>query len=217
MKQHTSDADELYVLGDLFDVWIGDDVVDAVAERVIAAFNQFSGAGGKLYFIHGNRDFLLGAEFAAATGGTILEEPYQLTLAGQQTLLLHGDSLCTQDKEYMAFRKQVRSEKWQQQTLALSKAERQVIANNMRAESKARGKILADEISDVTQSEVIRLMEQSGVSLLIHGHTHRQNRHSLTINNQPAERIVLGDWGETSSVLIVEDDHLELHNFSVTD
>jgi len=217
MQSQTSDADELYVLGDLFDVWIGDDVVDAVAKRVITAFKKFSSAGGRLYFFHGNRDFLLGADFAAATGGTILDEPYKITLAGRQALLLHGDTLCTKDIEYMAFRKEVRSEKWQLQTLALSKQERQAIASNMRAESMARGKTLTDEISDVTHSEVIKLMEQSAVSLLIHGHTHRQNRHSLTINHQPAERIVLGDWGETGCTLIVENNHLELHNFSLID
>ena len=213
MQQQASEADELYVLGDLFEVWIGDDAIDEMAERVIKAFRHFSDNVGKLYFIRGNRDFLLGERFADSTGGTFLVDPHRLNIAGQQTLLMHGDTLCTDDTEYMAFRKKVRSTTWQQHFLSMSIDQRRQIAREMRKASAARGKSMAEEISDVTQSEVNNLMEQSSVSLLIHGHTHRQARHPMTINDQPAERIVLGDWGIRGSVLTVENEQISLSNF----
>ena len=110
MQEQASKADELYVLGDLFEAWIGDDTIDPMAKRVINAFSQFSNQGGKLFFLHGNRDFLLGSTFAKATGGTILQEPHKMNIAGKKAILMHGDSLCTADKEYITFRNQVRSE-----------------------------------------------------------------------------------------------------------
>lgn len=215
MQQQAINADALYVLGDLFEVWIGDDAADPLAKKVITAFRQYSDDGGQLYFMHGNRDFLLGEVFWSATGGTLLSDPYPLQIAGQSALLMHGDSLCTEDKEYIAFRQKVRSVKWQSDLLSLSIDERREIAQDMRNQSIEKGKMLADEITDVTDAEVIKVMQQANASLLIHGHTHRQARHPLTINNQPAERIVLGDWGETGSVLIIENNHLEMLNFSL--
>jgi UDP-2,3-diacylglucosamine hydrolase len=215
MEQQASKADELYVLGDLFEAWIGDDAMDAMAKRVINAFSHFSKQGGKLFFIHGNRDFLLGDEFLKATAGSLLPDPYPITLANQQAVLMHGDSLCTQDKEYIKFRDLVRSKDWQEDFLSRTIDERTKIARDIRQQSSKRGKVLATEISDVTPSEVTTLMQEFNVSLMVHGHTHRQNRHSLTINNQPAERIVLGDWGKTGSVLSIEDNIISLTNFSL--
>ena len=212
MKHHAEQADELYVLGDLFEAWIGDDAMDAMALRVIDAFYLYSSQGGKLYFLHGNRDFLLGAEFIKATSGELLTDPHHLTLAGQSALLMHGDSLCTQDEEYMAFRALVRDETWQKQFLSLTLDERKHIAQDMRDKSSEHGKSLSEEISDVTPSEVIKIMEKEKVSLLIHGHTHRQARHDLG----KAERIVLGDWGDEGSVLVIEDNRISLNNFSFT-
>ena len=216
MQQQATEADELYVLGDLFEAWIGDDAVDPMAERVIKAFSQFSERVGKLFFLHGNRDFLLGKDFADATGGTILQDPHALTVAGKKTLLMHGDSLCTADEEYISFRNQVRSVQWQQQFLSQTIEQRQKIARDIRDGSKARGKEMSDDISDVTAAEVIRVMTKSDICLLIHGHTHRQARHQMTINNQPAERIVLGDWGTTGSVLIADEANLRLINFTLS-
>jgi len=216
MQQQAVHADQLYVLGDLFEAWIGDDAIDAFAEEVIQYFNDFSRKGGQLYFIHGNRDFLLGTEFATATGGTIVDEPHRITVAGQDALLMHGDALCTQDKDYMSFRNQVRNKQWQQQFLTQSIDQRLEIAATIRAESAARGKNASADITDVTQSEVSQLMQEQQVKLLIHGHTHRQARHSLIIDNQAAERIVLGDWGITGSVLVADNNKLSLKNFSLT-
>ncbi|MCP3674221.1 MAG: UDP-2,3-diacylglucosamine diphosphatase [Gammaproteobacteria bacterium] len=216
MQEQASEADELYVLGDLFEAWIGDDATNPMAERVINAFSQFSNRGGKLFFLHGNRDFLLGSDFAKATGGIILQEPHKMRIAGKKAILMHGDSLCTADKEYISFRNQVRSEQWQQQFLAQSVEQRQKIARDIRDSSQARGKDMNEEISDVAADEVNRIMTEYDVCLLIHGHTHRQARYPLTINNLSAERIVLGDWGATGSVLIAEDDNIHIHNFKLS-
>lgn len=215
MEQQAPKADELYVLGDLFEAWIGDDALDPLADRVIKVFNQYSSQGGKLYFMHGNRDFLLGETFAKTTGGQFLNDPYSLMLAGHSSLLMHGDSLCTQDEEYIAFRSLVRDPQWQQQFLSLSINERTNIAKDIRSQSKERGKTLPEQISDVTPSEVLRIMQQKQITLLIHGHTHRQARHDLTINKLQCERIVLGDWGETGSVLSISENSIELSNFSL--
>ncbi len=216
MQKQASEADELYVLGDLFEAWIGDDAIDPMAERVINAFSQFSNQGGKLFFLHGNRDFLLGSAFAQATGGAILQDPHPLHIAGKKAILMHGDSLCTADKDYIAFRNQVRSEQWQQQFLTQTIEQRKKIAREIRDGSKARGKDMNGAISDVAADEVNRIMTESDVRLLIHGHTHRQARHPLIINNLPAERIVLGDWGATGSVLVADNDSIHLYNFELS-
>ena len=215
MKQQASKADELYVLGDLFEAWIGDDAIDPMAKRVITAFSHFSKQGGKLFFIHGNRDFLLGNEFLKATSGNLLSDPHHISLANQNALLMHGDSLCTQDKEYIQFRNLVRTKQWQNEFLSQTIEQRTKIARDIRQQSSEHGQMLANDISDVTPSEVDKLMHKHNVSLLIHGHTHRQHRHTLTINDRPAERIVLGDWGETGSVLSIENQNILLSNFSL--
>ncbi len=215
MNNQAREADELFVLGDLFEAWIGDDTLNPMAKRIIAAFSQFSESGSKLFFIRGNRDFLLGADFASATGGTILQQPYLLKVAGQKTLLMHGDCLCTEDHEYIAFRKEARSVEWQQQFLSQTIEQRLVIARQIRDTSIAKRRQAIGQMGDVVDSEVRALMKKHDASLLIHGHTHRQNRHKFSIEDKPVERIVLGDWGATGSVLTVEDQQIELSNFSL--
>lgn len=215
MEKQASQADELYVLGDLFEAWIGDDALYPMAERVIATFRQFSDKGGKLFFIRGNRDFLLGSEFAYATGGTILHQPHLQNIAGQKTVLMHGDCLCIEDHEYIAFREQSRSPEWQEEFLSHSVEERLLIARQIRDTSIAKRRQAIGNMGDVVQKEVINLMRNSSATLMIHGHTHRQARHDFFIDGQGVERIVLGDWGETGSVLTVQDDEMELSNFSL--
>ncbi len=215
MEKQASDADELYVLGDLFEAWIGDDALYPMADRVIATFRQFSDKGGRLFFIRGNRDFLLSSEFAYATGGIILHQPHLLNIAGQKSILMHGDSLCTEDHEYIAFREQSRSTEWQEQFLSQSVEERLLIARQIRDTSISKRRQAIGNMGDVVQTEVINLMKTSSATLMIHGHTHRQARHDFTIDGQAFERIVLGDWGETGSVLTVQDDEIELSNFSL--
>ncbi len=215
MEKQATEADELYVLGDLFEAWIGDDALYPMADRVIATFKQFSNKGGRLFFIRGNRDFLLGSEFAYATGGIILHQPHLLNIAGQKSILMHGDSLCTEDHEYIAFREQSRSTEWQEQFLSQSVEERLLIARQIRDTSISKRRQAVGNMGDVVQTEVINLMKTSAATLMIHGHTHRQARHNFTVDGQAFERIVLGDWGETGSVLTVQDDEIELCNFSL--
>lgn len=188
-------ADALYILGDLFEAWIGDDDDAPWLGELRTALRRLADAGTALYFLHGNRDFLLGEAFAAGCGLELLTEPTVIDLYGRPALLLHGDSLCTEDRDYQAFRAQVRNPAWQQAILAKPLAERRQLAAMLRNESKMAGQGKSAEIMDVTPAEVEQALQQHGVDLLIHGHTHRPARHPLSVDGRPAERIVLGDWG----------------------
>ncbi len=192
----------LYILGDLFEAWIGDDFVPPGADSVIAALSQLSRSGTNVYFMHGNRDFLVGSEFAAKTGCRLLPEYHVIDLHGTPTLLMHGDLLCTDDLEYMKFRNLVRDPQWQQAFLAKPVAERIAIAQAARKESQHKTSHLAYEIMDVNQETVVQTMTKWQVPQLIHGHTHRPAMHEIRINGSPAKRIVLGDWYEQGSVLV---------------
>jgi UDP-2,3-diacylglucosamine hydrolase len=189
-------SEALYILGDLFEVWIGDDDDAPWLNELANALQELNNSGTRLYFMHGNRDFLLGADFARRCGMQLLPESTVIDLYGRPTLLLHGDTLCTEDVDYLAFRAQVRNPLWQQVVLSKSLAERRIMAGALRNESKMAGSNKEMAIMDVTQDEVIKTMAQAGVDLMIHGHTHRPARHAVTVREIPAERIVLGDWNE---------------------
>lgn len=194
LRERARGATALYVLGDFFDVWIGDDDDAPLVDEVAQELHALSDQGTAIFLMHGNRDFLLGDDFARRAGAKMLDEGTVIDLYGCPTLLLHGDSLCTGDTEYQAFRQQVRSPSWLTAFLAQPLPVRRAIAAKARAESQNINSMKADEIMDVTQEEVIRVMEAAGVTRLIHGHTHRPARHPLTVHGAPAERIVLGDW-----------------------
>ena len=202
-------ADALYVLGDLFEVWIGDDNVTPFNESVASAFNAVSKTV-PLYFIHGNRDFAIRKTWADKAGMTILPEQTVIDLYGTPTLITHGDELCTRDVAYQKFRKKSRSWWWPRLMLAMPLWFRRRVAENGRKESRENQKHLRQEIMDVTPDEVIKVMAQHGVQQLIHGHTHRPAIHSLTVNDQPAKRIVLGDWYDQGSVLKVSPENTDL-------
>lgn len=204
-------ADALYILGDLFEVWIGDDNVTPFSESIAAALKNLS-ATVPIYFIHGNRDFAIRQAFADRAGMTILPEQYVIDLYGRRALLMHGDELCTRDVEYQKFRKKSRSWWWPRLMLLLPLKTRQKIANDGRETSKNNQKQLTAEIMDVTQSEVELAMQRHNVDLLIHGHTHRPNVHKFNVNNKPMKRIVLGDWYDQGSILIADAHHLSLEN-----
>lgn len=187
-------AEKLFILGDFFDAWIGDDDDDPLGVQVAAELNKLSHLGTDIFLMHGNRDFLLGDTFARRAGAQLLDEGAVIDLYGCPTLLLHGDSLCTRDQDYQAFRAQVRSPQWQQQLLAQPLPARRALAAQMREQSREMNSLKAEDIMDVTPDEVIRVMQAAGVQRLIHGHTHRPARHPLTLAGEPAERIVLGDW-----------------------
>lgn len=204
-------AQALYILGDLFESWIGDDDDSEIAQRVQAALRDLVQAGVAVAFLHGNRDFLVGAAFAARTGVHLLPDPAPIMLAGEATLLLHGDTLCLGDTVYQQVRRQLRDPVWQAQFLAQPLAARRAFAARARAESQAHTAAAASDIMDVTPAEVLRVMAAQGATRLIHGHTHRPARHPLTLpDGRPGERIVLGDWYEQGSVLRVDGARIEL-------
>ncbi|WP_346798355.1 UDP-2,3-diacylglucosamine diphosphatase [Halomonas sp. Bachu 37] len=212
--EHTaSGAEALLILGDLFDAWIGDDLLDLqddpkaeLARQVIEALEKLTHQDTKLYFMHGNRDFLLGERFIQACNGTLLAEPAELELEGTPLVVLHGDSLCTRDEAYMQFRQQARDPAWQAQILALPIEQRLELAKSLRLQSGEANANKADAIMDVTPAEVERCMSEHGVVTMIHGHTHRPYVHDLTMEGVPAKRYVLGDWDNEHGWDIVLDD-----------
>ncbi|GAA0352623.1 UDP-2,3-diacylglucosamine diphosphatase [Bowmanella denitrificans] len=212
MQQQAPQAKALYVLGDLFEAWIGDDDQSSFNQQIKAAFRKLTEDGVPVFFIHGNRDFLIGKSFARETGMTLLPELQVIDLHGQKALIMHGDSLCTRDEVFMAFRKKSRGWWWPRLMLAMPLWYRRRVARNARAKSKQHNANKPEYIMDVTPSEVERVMLENGVTLLIHGHTHRPDIHHFRLNNQPAKRIVLGDWYEQGSYLLASDNELTLHH-----
>ena len=196
LQRQARSADALYILGDLFEAWIGDDDDAEPGPTVAAALRTLTEGGVPVFFLHGNRDFLLGERFAAAAGLRLLPESGVIDLAGEQVLLLHGDTLCIDDQDYQAFRAQVRNPVWQAQMLSLPLTQRRALAGQLRESSRQATGQKAAEIMDVNQAEVERIMRWRGVQRLIHGHTHRPAIHGGLLDGQPARRAVLGDWRE---------------------
>ena len=191
----------LYILGDLFETWIGDDGDAPPGEQVATGLQGLAERGCELYFIHGNRDFLLGEDYARRCGLRLLPEHMVIDLHGISTLIMHGDTLCTDDLEYQALRRQVRSPAWQASVLAQPLAARRQLAAQLRGESTAALRDKPETITDVNADTVQRVMMDHGVRQLIHGHTHRPGFHDLAVNGQPARRMVLGAWYHGGSVL----------------
>lgn len=198
-------SDALYILGDLFEVWLGDDAIDEYHRPILSALEGLASRGIRVYVMHGNRDFLLGETFARHAGCQMLDDLHMLEIAGEKTLLMHGDLLCTDDLEYQAFRKQVRSPEWQRQILALPVEVRREQAKKLREYSKQSAGEKSQEIMDANPVTVIEFMRRNGVTRLIHGHTHRPGVHQMEIDGRPAMRIVLGDWGAQGSMVICDD------------
>jgi UDP-2,3-diacylglucosamine hydrolase len=195
------EADALYILGDLFESWIGDDDDSPLAARVAAATRALRDSGVPVYFMHGNRDFLLGNNYAARAGMTLLADPSTMELHGEPVLLMHGDTLCTDDVEYQKFRERVRDPNWQGAFLGKPLAERRAFAAQARDESRKHTAGAKPDIMDVNAEAVAATMRAFGVRRLIHGHTHRPATHRFELDGRAAERIVLGDWYEQDSVL----------------
>jgi len=209
MATEAISADALYILGDLFEFWVGDDdrssfnlhiadIIRRVSERI------------PVFFIHGNRDFAIGKTFANEAGFTILEEQSIIDLYGKRVLISHGDELCTQDIEYMKFRKKSRGWWWPRLALALPLRLRKKMAQRGRETSRKNKGKLAFDIMDVTQSEVDKVMQHNNVDLFIHGHTHRPNIHQFRIDDTQVKRVVLGDWYTQGSVLVASKSDLSL-------
>ena len=195
-------ADALYILGDLFEFWIGDDQPTAGLSPVLEAFETLKAQQTPIFFIAGNRDFLLGESFSTRYGITRLADSTVIDLYGESTLIMHGDTLCTDDTRYQQLRSMLRAPKWQQQFLALPLEERIRQALALREQSEAETGAKESMIMDVNPTTVSDEMAKASVTRLIHGHTHRPAIHDLEVNGQRAQRIVLGDWYEQGSVLV---------------
>ena len=213
LAQRATQGRALYILGDFFEAWIGDDAVPG-DHPVLAALHRFTADSGvPLYVMRGNRDFLLGQRFAEHTGATLLPDPTLIELDGESVLLMHGDLLCTDDHAYQQFRAMVNDPDWQQGFLARSVEDRLALARQARQESTARNAGLSDisdYIMDVNQGAVEATMREHGVRRLVHGHTHRPAMHEFVLDGDTASRIVLGDWYEQGSVLEYRDGRWDL-------
>ncbi|WP_192985092.1 UDP-2,3-diacylglucosamine diphosphatase [Pseudomonas sp. EggHat1] len=209
-------AEALYILGDFFEVWIGDDGMTPFQHDIAVALRELSDAGTRIYLMHGNRDFLIGKRFCREAGCTLLSDPHKLQMNGEPVLLMHGDSLCTLDIGYMKLRRWLRNPLSLLILRNLPLSSRQKLARKLRNESRAQTQMKASEIVDVTPQEVIKVMAAHGVRTLIHGHTHRPAVHELKVNDQAARRIVLGDWDRQGWALQVDDEGFKQAPFELT-
>ena len=201
LKTDAMEADDLYILGDLFEAWVGDDDPNAHYAKIKMAIRKVVDKGIPVYFMHGNRDFMIGRQFANDTGVEILKDPYPISMYGQKALLSHGDAMCLDDVQYQRVRAMVRNPDWQASMLAKPLKERLRIAEDARRQSLERTQNLSMNIMDVNPDEVTRVIREYGVDVLVHGHTHRPDVHTVNLGNRKAKRIVLGDWYQQGSVL----------------
>ncbi|MFJ3457406.1 UDP-2,3-diacylglucosamine diphosphatase [Scandinavium goeteborgense] len=213
LRGEARSADALYILGDLFEAWIGDDSPEPLNREIAKEIKALVDSGVPCFFIHGNRDFLLGKRFARESGMTLLPEEQCLDLYGRKVLIMHGDTLCTDDTGYLAFRAKVHQPWLQTLFLALPLFIRRRIAAKMRDDSKNANSHKSMEIMDVNAHAVVEVMKKHQVQWLIHGHTHRPAVHELTANDQPAFRVVLGAWHSEGSMVKVTTDNVELIAF----
>ena len=212
VRREGKSADALYVLGDLFEAWVGDDDPSEVGAYVASTFREVADSGVPVYFIRGNRDFLVGQDYAMRAGFRILPDPAVVVLYGKPTLLLHGDLLCTDDLAYQAFRTQTRNPAWQAQFLSQPLQARLAFAAQARAASQAHqaklreggNDVRFETVTDVTPATVEATFARFGIDTMIHGHTHRPALHDLQVSGRECRRIVLGDWYEQGSVLRVD-------------
>jgi len=212
MRTEAINADALYVLGDLFDFWIGDDDPTDFAKQIRNEFKTLVAQGIPVYFCHGNRDFLIGKRFAKQTGIILLDEEQTIDLYGHKVVVLHGDTLCTEDVRYLAFREKVHQPwlQWVFNRLPFFIKKRIVLKVQSDITDDKSNKSMT--IMDVTQSEVIAVMRKHNVDIMIHGHTHRPDIHRFDAQGENKTRIVLGDWYTQGSVLVYSEQGYELQN-----
>ncbi|MYC59766.1 MAG: UDP-2,3-diacylglucosamine diphosphatase [Gammaproteobacteria bacterium] len=206
-----------FILGDLFELWIGDDAESALADEVATSLQSLAARGVKIHLMHGNRDFLIGDDYAARCGGELISEPFELEVDGAHWLLLHGDALCIDDTGYMEFRRMVRNPAWQREFLSQPLAERQAWADRAREQSQVATAGKPAEIMDVNHGAVLDLIRDSGRHRILHGHTHRPAVHELPEAgprpDEPALRVVLGDWDRQGWYAAIDGARFTLRNF----
>lgn len=210
LEQRGPSYDALYILGDLFEIWVGDDAIDPAFGVLVEALSACAGAGTPVYLLHGNRDFLIGAQFLSSSDCTLLPDRSLIDLYGDTALLMHGDALCTDDTDYQRFRTQVRNPGWQQAFLAKPVEQRLCLASQARAASDQANRLKPQAVMDVNQQAVEQALRESGARLLIHGHTHRPGIHRFELDGQAVRRAVLGDWYRHASLLIAKPGTLKL-------
>ena len=210
LRTEAARAEALYILGDLFEVWIGDDDPDAEKARIASALRELTASGVAGFVIHGNRDFLLGRAFCDRTGFRLLPDPVVMELDGERVLVTHGDALCTDDHAYQELRSTVRTAEWQRRFLALPFNVRDRFASQARAGSKVHNARMTPSIQDVNPAAVDIAYRTARVRRIIHGHTHRPAIHDTMVDGEPAQRIVLGAWYEEGSYLVYENGGYEL-------
>jgi UDP-2,3-diacylglucosamine hydrolase len=216
LSQDAPRADALYILGDLFEYWLGDDDPATEMESVISALRRLSDLGVPVYFVHGNRDFLIGTGFSQRSGCQLLADTHVIDLYKIPTLIMHGDTLCTDDIAYQRFRKLIRSRLIRKILLSLSLKRRYSIATILRNKSRMETHRKSAGIMDVNQSAVRQIMDRKNVAQLIHGHTHRPTIHNFKLNGKSVRRIVLGDWYKQGSVLRCTPAGCKLETLSLT-
>ncbi|MCC6206631.1 MAG: UDP-2,3-diacylglucosamine diphosphatase [Gammaproteobacteria bacterium] len=215
LRHRLRPGDTLYILGDLFEAWLGDDAVLPDQSPVLAELRATAGRGITLFFMHGNRDFLAGADFSARSGCRLLADPAVIESGGERVLLMHGDTLCIDDHEYQTYRARVHSPEFRAHVLSLTIDERIALAGHYRSESARLSRDKPPEIMDVNQEAVETAMRAHEVRRLIHGHTHRQAIHEFTLDGAPAWRYVLGDWYRSGSALEYSAGNYRMVNFDL--
>lgn len=218
LERHRGSCAALYILGDLFEAWIGDDDVNELGNRVAGALNDFHQSGSDIFLLHGNRDFLLGDDYASRCGATLLDDSTVITTPLGPALVLHGDDLCTDDVDYIQFRDMVRQDAWQRNFLAQPIEERRAFAENARQRSAQATASKDISIMDVNSAAVSERLRASGQTLMIHGHTHRPQIHDIELSepiaaNTKARRVVLGDWDRQGWCVEINPDGLTLEKF----
>jgi len=201
LEGEAGEADALYILGDLFESWVGDDDPNPHYAVMKSGLRRLVDTGVPVFFMHGNRDFMIGAEFAEETGVTILDDPEIIELHGEKVMLSHGDALCIDDKQYQQLRLMTRNPEWQAMMRAKSLTERLVFAENARRQSQEYNDSVGEDIMDVNQDAVVGTFRNRDIDVLLHGHTHRPAVHEIDLKGRTGKRIVLGDWFEQGSVV----------------
>lgn len=212
LQETAPQAEARYILGDFFEVWIGDDAISDFQQQVANALKQLANSGTRIYLMHGNRDFLLGQQFCQQAGCQLLKDPTLLKHQGANILLMHGDSLCTDDRDYQRMKRILRNPLSLFILRHLPLSTRQKLAGDLRAKSRSQTRMKAAEITDVNAQAVQHAMQRHGVNTLIHGHTHRPAIHELGANRQ---RIVLGDWDSQGWYLQLDEHGSRLHSFPI--
>lgn len=213
LERNASSCAALYILGDLFEVWIGDDDATELSMTVANALKHFHEAGADIFILHGNRDFLLGSSYAASCGATLIDDSSVIETPIGPVLILHGDDLCTDDIEYIKFRNTVRQASWQQDFLSKTLVERRAFADQARQQSQQATSRKENSIMDVNAASVERRLRETEQKLMIHGHTHRPQVHELELGEEKAQRIVLGDWDSHGWFAEIDDEGLRLEKF----